>query len=206
MDGQLCGSGHRAGEGLGQSVCAERGARPRRAPRAQLQPGSGERRGSPPREGERGPARWKGARRALPEEPLLKQRPGSVGAWGVKLGWRLNFARARSAEGWPGSHLHGAKEEAWLQTTAGRRPVAGVGRSDGPGFDGRSAHGTEGPASRGDARGSDGRRGPGETGGGRSQNPAEEGRGHGSSFRELSLAEGQRRSSHPEAPDRKSVV
>lgn len=33
MDGQLCGSGHRAGEGLGKSVCAERGARPRRAPR-----------------------------------------------------------------------------------------------------------------------------------------------------------------------------
>lgn len=57
-----------------------------------------------------------------------------------------------------------------------------------------------GPASRGDARGSDGRRGPGETGGGRSQSPAEEGRRHGSFFRELSLAEGQRRSSHPETP------
>lgn len=66
--------------------------------------------------------------------------------------------------------------------------MAGVGRRDGLGFDGRSAYGTEGPARRADARGSDGRRGPGETGGGRSQSPAEEGRGHGSSFRELTAS------------------
>ena len=34
--------------------------------------------------------------------------------------------------------------------------MAGVGRRDGLGFDGRSAYGTEGPARRGYARGSDG--------------------------------------------------
>lgn len=64
-----------------ERVCGA-GSKAEESPPAQLQPGRGERRGSPPREGERGPTRRKGPAEQLPEEPLLKQRPGSVGAWG----------------------------------------------------------------------------------------------------------------------------
>ena len=169
-DGQLCGSGHGAGRGSR--------ARPRTEPLAQLQPGSGEERGEPPaRQGRRGPAEQ------LPEEPLPKQRLGSVGVGEARMTRALSQSTFSGEVA--GEPFCTFRKTLGFKQRQGDRPVAGVGRRDGLGFDGRSAYGTEGPARRGDARGSDGGRGSEETGGGRSQSPAEEGRGHGSSFRDL---------------------
>lgn len=172
LDGELCGSGHGAGRGSpAEHVYRARSKAEDGAPGTAA---AGE------RQGERGLQGGRGLQSSC-RGASTETAPGSGG------GGEARMTRALCQSMFSGEVA--GEPFCTFRTRLGYKQRQG----DGPWRlrDAGTASALMGGLSmgrRGDARGNDGGRGPGETGGGRSQSPAEEGRGHGSSFRDLTAS------------------